>query len=1236
MRSFSGAALQKIAFLVPAVRLSTSTPLAMRLHVAIQPLPALHALAQSRLASERALETIADGLRTSNSHALTTMSTVLVSDADAKVVRTDLLEGVDAMVWVAMGMGWEAPTGALSTSDLVKSIRKLSQPPRIIAIALQYGTELCAAALRSAGVQTVVWLQCDRAVNLAPALVLRALIPAISAHVSGLPVDIAAAVTEAARSVCGASCPPTAGILSDEHVTPPAASGIAQPVQATTTTVQTKCRVAVGLSSLIDGFNRDVRDEALALLSVDLGALEDLLEHLHAPAPPALLLLVEAAGAVEAATADSRDKVIAEGFKGAAVGAADAPMTDVVGCAAARIRAIALEVCSSVAGHYHVVRITSRAGLPALQAMMCVEGLRTLAWLDLDDEGQCDEELLDALRPLLSAAVHVLLTSHAASEASAAQLRALAAALAPAPTAAATSFVKVSLTPLTPGASGVRADALHEELRLTTTLEPSQRPAALLEVFDAHALRGAIARALPGGGLQRPVALFADGPDGLVVRLCLSDVSFVHALRDEILSGDFDAALNHQLAALPRGHRVFLEGGASLATDAADRTDGARQAATTPQVFGSGFLTRLAARGRSATSHERAGSVVKISRHLVLHTEGFEWFEDGAASVPIGFLSVTAVTTYERKSSTRGPSLTVIAGESPGGTTSGSAGATRLVLEGGAADDDDRMAPSLDAWQSALEALLAEKRSFKAATSAAVATTSVDTASFGTATAVTSTITSASGTAAADAGVSPNGTVYGALRVTADKGHFAAVYEVSLLMLEQLTPHQRTVLAAVSTARHVLLEAPAGGGKTFVAMARILEVLLGAPGSAPNGAHDDAADEPSFAVEKTAKVLFTCWSAPLCLFVCRWICKRVRDALQRERALSRLFLLHDPMDEGPRAVALDVSGTRLVTRPAVGVGPFELLVVDESHHVYSRPELRERVESFVTPGRTRRLLLADISQSLGRSIPFPTEAERVQLTEVVRCSRRIVAGAMAFQLGGEQKLLTRCHHSAVGPPLKSFLFDHDPAAFGTLAAGYAHHVCEALSFLRRTYSGLPLHDRLALLCASGAFVARLRPELTDCLARTLPDWQVALVSAADASALVGSSVDGSGLPADGIERIVLDSIEQFDGLERLIVIGIGLDHPISDASCAGEGPRPAEGAEGVGDAAEGVGDAAEGAGAAGASHDRHTRSLLYRAVTRAHMQVIVVNELISGGWLEFLGSVRLREDEHFDAERALH
>ena len=42
------------------------------------------------------------------------------------------------------------------------------------------------------------------------------------------------------------------------------------------------------------------------------------------------------------------------------------------------------------------------------------------------------------------------------------------------------------------------------------------------------------------------------------------------------------------------------------------------------------------------------------------------------------------------------------------------------------------------------------------------------------------------------------------------------------------------------------------------------------------------------------------------------------------------------------------------------------------------------------------------------------------------------------------------------------------------------------------------------------------------------------------------------------------------------------------------------------------GDAMEGGG------DAQTRSLLYRAVTRAQLMAIVVNEMLPGGWLEFL------------------
>ena len=46
----------------------------------------------------------------------------------------------------------------------------------------------------------------------------------------------------------------------------------------------------------------------------------------------------------------------------------------------------------------------------------------------------------------------------------------------------------------------------------------------------------------------------------------------------------------------------------------------------------------------------------------------------------------------------------------------------------------------------------------------------------------------------------------------------------------------------------------------------------------------------------------------------------------------------------------------------------------------------------------------------------------VVLTEVVRSTQRIVAGAGAFQLG-DKKLMTTSQHNASGPPLKTFVFD---------------------------------------------------------------------------------------------------------------------------------------------------------------------------------------------------------------------
>jgi hypothetical protein len=43
-----------------------------------------------------------------------------------------------------------------------------------------------------------------------------------------------------------------------------------------------------------------------------------------------------------------------------------------------------------------------------------------------------------------------------------------------------------------------------------------------------------------------------------------------------------------------------------------------------------------------------------------------------------------------------------------------------------------------------------------------------------------------------------------------------------------------------------------------------------------------------------------------------------------------------------------------------------------------------------------------------------------------------------------------------------------------------------------------------------------------------------------------------------------------------------------------------------------------------------TRSQLYRAITRAQMMVVVVNEVLHGGWLEFLTRVKYDKEKQFD------
>ena len=402
--------------------------------------------------------------------------------------------------------------------------------------------------------------------------------------------------------------------------------------------------------------------------------------------------------------------------------------------------------------------------------------------------------------------------------------------------------------------------------------------------------------------------------------------------------------------------------------------------------------------------------------------------------------------------------------------------------------------------------------------------------------------------------------------VSIDRSQFAAAYEGSVLSMDKLTPHQLEKMQECLTADYVHLQAPAGAGKTFVALNRVLELLYG---------------------EKEARTLFVARNAALCYFVIRWVCRRVRNTLQRLLMLQRLDVLFEPFSVGPQAVQLERGRIQMVPREALV--QYSLVVVDEAHHIYKDRGLRDAVEKHVPKG-CRRMLLSDISQSSGREIAYPTGESRViQLTEVVRSSQRIVAGATAFQLG-EFKAEVTSQHNATGPPLKSFLFDADGSPGSTEYFGsYVEHTLQALQHVTTTFGTLKLHDRVAIVVPNRGFAEGFRPLLETALSERWPARPFQLVSAqeASASALPG----GAGSGAKG-EWLVLDDIAAFDGLERLIVLAIGLDAVIDQSLN---------------------------------STTLETRSRLYRALTRAHMLAIVVNEFLRGGWLEFLGQVSLKD-----------
>lgn len=406
------------------------------------------------------------------------------------------------------------------------------------------------------------------------------------------------------------------------------------------------------------------------------------------------------------------------------------------------------------------------------------------------------------------------------------------------------------------------------------------------------------------------------------------------------------------------------------------------------------------------------------------------------------------------------------------------------------------------------------------------------------------------------------------LTIKADRTQFAEQYDETLLALEELTPSQRQKLKECGDG-NAHIKAAAGAGKTFVALHLTLEVLR------------ERADRT---------VLFVAKSMALASFFASWLSRRAAKG-ERDAMLGRLHMLAPPKGDGPRLVAhactTEYGAIKLSPLKAPS-DPYTLVVVDEAHFLYSQLELQRLIEPYASTA-VRLFLLSDASQSIGAHITYPADLRSVELTEVVRSSQRIVFAANAFRCDSQDAEPPGSHHSVPGPPLKPILFDAPPDS-NKQTAMYAAHTLAALRVVCNDFPGLRLHNRIAIIVPDAGWREQFESILEKQLSKEFEDRCFQLVDAQKANSCGTTSAAQQARK----EWLVLDTVEQFDGLERLFVIAVGLDSPIEYNDAALE-----------------------------------TRSRLYRALTRAQMMVIVVNEKLRGGWLEFLGHVRFNSE--FDA-----
>lgn len=414
---------------------------------------------------------------------------------------------------------------------------------------------------------------------------------------------------------------------------------------------------------------------------------------------------------------------------------------------------------------------------------------------------------------------------------------------------------------------------------------------------------------------------------------------------------------------------------------------------------------------------------------------------------------------------------------------------------------------------------------------------------------------------------------------TLDKSAFVSIYPKILSQMDQLSPRQREKLQECEAVQRVHVTGPAGCGKTFIALHMVIDMI-------------EAAELSSGALSRESPILFVGKNEALCRFFVNWILDRLRKT-HKTKAVKALMsacikVLHTSPFEG-EVFALEFGSSGNIAFVKEKVSPnHSLVIVDEAHHIFAITS-DAGDNAWLTGACTaaiRSVLLSDISQcgtAALADLSFPPDYVEVRLTEVVRNSNRILTASLPF-CRIEDLDDVQCQHGVRGPPLVPFLFDHCGDDEEARFKHYVQGVVNSLQNIFTACAGMDIHDSLAILVPNAEFKCDIEPLLRAALDAKFPESQFSIVNAVEGAFPRKRKVNEC-------SRIVLDTLDSFDGMERLFVMAVGLDSVRTPAGCCN----------------------------------------IYRAITRAHMFVYVVQEHLKGGWLEFTATVKRDDSADYDA-----